>query len=233
MLVSQLHFRHVDPQTGLFHAEHPAFQSLLHLVRDYPEFRDEYMGAGYLAFGQKDLAMVAGRFIGTAERHGITTLPTAQLSTPYGLNWDMVSYPVFVEAPDTGPAPAYYYLGIPKNSVRKNEAFQMISHMLTDGPQLANSRNGLASVRNDAAFINRFGELNSQTNGKNVGAFYYHQKEGTLGPEFDLDIQTYLNFTNLWSKPEDLYIEWAHGELDNILDYRREKLEKLGVTSDD
>jgi len=80
----------------------------------------------------------------------------------------LAAFPVHADAPRTGSAPAYYYLGIPKNSLRKQDAFRIISHMLEDGPQLENGLNGMAGVRRDPAMIERFGERLATLQGKRV-----------------------------------------------------------------
>jgi len=127
----------------------------------------------------------------------------------------LAAFPVHADAPRTGSAPAYYYLGIPKNSLRKQDAFRIISHMLEDGPQLENGLNGMAGVRRDPAMIERFGERLATLQGKRVQVFFYHPEEGSPDPSYDADMEK-------WG---DAVLDVEFGILDKILDFRQKKLE--------
>ncbi|WP_027086731.1 extracellular solute-binding protein [Cohnella panacarvi] len=144
---------------------------------------------------------------------------TRGLSAPFA-NWNISSFPVLADAPGTGPAPSYYYLGIPKNSTRKTEAFQLISYLLSDEPQMDNSRNGLASALGKPEINSRFGESVAQLGGKNTQAFFRYSKEGTLDPEYDWDMQDFGVI---------IYMKEAQPLLNELLEYKRRQLEKVGV----
>ena len=133
----------------------------------------------------------------------------------------MVSFPVFADAPDSGPAASYYYLGIPKNSARKLEAFQLISYLLSDEPQRNNSLNGLASVLNIPEIVDPFGKSHPFITGKNVQAYFRHPNEGTLGPDYNWEMQK-------WGSSV-FYLD--NGRLNDIVSYQRMKLEEIGVSS--
>ncbi len=168
-------------------------------------------------FYDKQIAMIASRYLGDSSgwRNNATSGFSAPLAT-----WDMVSFPVFADAPGTGPAPAYYYLGIPKNSTRKKEAFQLISYLLSDEPQINNSLNGLASVLNTPEVNSRFGEWTGYLSGKNIQAFFRHPKEGTLDPEYDWDMQSFSS--TLFRKEAQLL-------LNDLLQYKQRQLDKVGA----
>ena len=95
----------------------------------------------------------------------------------------------------------------------------MISFLLSEEPQTSNSMNGLASVLNDPEVVNRFGESNPFISGKRVQAYFSYPREGTLGPEYDWEMQK-------WGASV-YYLE--EGIVNNILDYRRQRLENVGV----
>lgn len=129
----------------------------------------------------------------------------------------MASFPVHADAPGTGPASYYYYLGIAKSSLRKNEAFEMIAHLVSKGPQLENSRKGIASILTDPEMKDRFGEAMPALAGKRVQAFFFHTKTGSMDPEFDTEMQRW-----------DVY-DRDFGRLDEVLEFWRQKLAKIGV----
>ena len=198
LIFSQRQLRYVDPATGNPDFDNPVWDSVFPLLREidahhkHVKYEAEFGTSGYQQFFKKRVGMVAGRLHGSkaiAWRY-----PTLPFSIPVGAQWDLVSFPVFADAPAIGPAPAYYYLGVVKNSTRKKDTYQLISHLLSDEVQLANSQNGLASVRSNADINSHFGERNHQLLGKNVGAYFYHSEEGSYGPEFDVYYQTENHF---------------------------------------
>ncbi|MBO9599663.1 MAG: extracellular solute-binding protein [Cohnella sp.] len=219
---SQFDIRVFNPETGQPFAESPLWEKqkewmdrLMELEESNPLPIEPY---AYTPFMKKQLAMIAGRYIGN--NAGGANSAISGFQAPIGEGWDMVGFPVFADAPDTGPAPTYYYLGIPKNSHHKTEAFRMISFLLSEGPQTDNSRNGLASVLNDADIDSKFGELDYRLTGHHVQAFFAYPKEGSYDPEYDLNMQ-------LVGKA----VYWEDGKvLDEIMNYRRGKLEKVGVS---
>ena len=168
-------------------------------------------------FYDQQIAMIASRYLGDSSVWGNNA--TSGFSAPLAM-WDMVSFPVFADAPGTGPAPAYYYLGIPKNSTRKKEAFQLVSYLLSDEPQMNNSRNGMASVLNSTTINSQFGEWTGYLGGKNVSAFFRYPKEGTLDPEYDWDMQSF--FSSLFAKE-------TQPSLNDFLQYKQKQLDKVGA----
>lgn len=201
LLYSQFHSRFHDPETGELDADSPlwarqeeVYAELRRLVERNPL---EVTGNIYGHFADGKIAMIAGRFLGEApvsfnRGHHLTY----QMSPPPG-DWDLVSFPVFADDPETGPAPSRYYLGIPKNSQRKSEAFQLILHLLSEEVQSENSRHGLASVLRNPAIHEAFGSQNPLIHNKNTQAFFHHPKEGTLDPAFNWLLHSDLPFTRL------------------------------------
>ncbi|MBO9600819.1 MAG: extracellular solute-binding protein [Cohnella sp.] len=225
LVYSQFHLRVLNPDTGEPDADSPLwekrkafFDKYLELYDYNPLPRGVNSQTGFDYFADGKLAMIAGGLQG----NGTNSLAAAGMLPPFGQEWGMVGFPAFAEAPDTGPAPSYYYLGIPKNSRHKREAFQMISYLLSNEPQMNNSSNGLASVSNVSEAAGRFGELHPFISGKRVQAYFGYPKEGSLGPDYDWEMQKWGS--NLYG---------AGGEvLDNILGYRRQMLENVGMKNE-
>ncbi len=223
LVYSQFDIRILNPDTGEPDADSPLwerrkafFDQYMELYNHLPLPRAMTAKSDYDYFSEGKIAMIAGGLQG----NGMNNLRAAGMLPPLSQAWDMVSFPVFADAPDKGPASSYYYLGIPKNSQRKKEALRLITHMLSEEPQTSNSMNGLASVLNDPEMAGRFGELNPFLSGKRVQAFFRNSKEGTLGPDYDWEMQK-------WGSTV-YYLE--EGILDNILTYRRQRLDNVGGT---
>lgn len=168
--------------------------------------------------------MFAGRYHGESDgsyNRGDTW--TYRFSPPIG-EWDLVRFPVFEDAPDTGPAPSRYYSGIPKNSRRKQEAFQLILHLLSEDVQQANSRYGLASVRKDPAIHAEFGAQDALLLDKNRQAFLRHAEEGSHDPEYNWLLHRY-------GMPYSHYVESGsmYSGLHRLNDFLQSRLEKAGA----
>jgi ABC-type glycerol-3-phosphate transport system substrate-binding protein len=68
-----------------------------------------------------------------------------------GLNWDVVSYPTYKEAPGMHPQAYPTYFGVSGISQHKDEVMEIIQYLLSDEFQLAVSKTGtLPVVKNDA-----------------------------------------------------------------------------------
>lgn len=227
---SQLHFRFLKSDDGGAGANHPAWPRLLDFIREWNErtHGSEYRHNAYVRFAYNRTFMVAGRFLGAEAGRGASAIGgfvTAQA------DWDMAAYPVFAEAPDTGPGPAYYYLGIPRTSTRKEEAFRLITYLLSDEVQLENSRNGLASARREAELNARYGENESKLQGKRVEAFFHHPAEGTYDAVYDFNLQDMTRYPILYFYQYDseaLFSEDYFAQVRTAYDYL---LEELAITN--
>lgn len=202
---SQMGGRFPDPETGPPDFREPVWDRYAAFLEELSALRSPSLFNTYKSFGAGNVAMVAGRLHGSQHYSGAGSEATDLLMAPFA-EWDMVSFPVFPDAPDTGPAPAYYYVGIPKNSLHKQEAFRLISHLLSDEVQLENSKNGLASVRGDPAFREAFAERTYKASGKHVEAFLHHPKEADLGPHYDIYLQ-YSMYQSAWNPAADQLAE--------------------------
>lgn len=175
---SQMGGRFSDPETGFPDFSDPVWER-------YEDYLDSLLPLGpdfshliISDFANKKLAMYAGHL------HGLNAF-----MAPYA-NWDIASFPVFADAPDTGPAPGTYYVGIPQNSLRKPEAFRLIARLLSDETQLNISRYGIISIRSEPMFREAYGEWALGSLGKRVSAFFHHPREARLDADYDHLLQS-------------------------------------------
>lgn len=118
------------------------------------------------------------------------------------LNWDMAAAPTFAERKGVGFQVGPRALFISSTSAVKEQAFQVIAHLLSDEVQLANSKLGQITSLNNEAVRKTFGSDIPALKGKNTAAVFYNQVAPTpqlpmlsvnagrlLSNEFDAVIQ--------------------------------------------
>lgn len=86
------------------------------------------------------------------------------------LNWDLVTYPTNPKAPDTGQRVDTLVFSITAQSKYPDQAFQVVSVILSDEVQTNLSRNARVSVLKDTAVHGQFGKEIAEFEGKNVVA---------------------------------------------------------------
>lgn len=132
------------------------------------------------------------------DRNVAMFLATTALHTAQELgdmNWDLASFPVFKDKPDTGPQayPTYFY--VTSMSAHKDQAFEVISYLTTEEYQSQQIKDGkfLTSL-NKKAVRQLFGQNNPMYKGKNVKAFQpekyapagsVNKYNGIVNPEFN------------------------------------------------
>lgn len=225
LALSQLGGRFPDPEGGMADFRDPVWDRYDAFLAELDSLKSPMHFYIYKDFAEGNLVMTAGRLHGSQHYSGGGDTETDMLMAPFA-DWDMVSFPVFADAPDTGPAPAYYYVGIAKNSVRKQEAFRLISHLLTDDVQMENSRNGLVSVRSEPEFREVFAERTYGALGKNTPAFLYHPKEATLGPDYDHFLQYDFYQFRMSGDNQDRHLAALRDRYLELEEYRQMWLEK-------
>ncbi|GMK38560.1 hypothetical protein PCCS19_16140 [Paenibacillus sp. CCS19] len=87
-------------------------------------------------------------------------------------DWDMVSFPTFEDKPGVGPDFAGEVLSVNPNSEHREEAFEVLSYLISDEFQTWNSRIGNGSPLVNPNIHAQFGVENSFYTGKNVRAFF-------------------------------------------------------------
>lgn len=216
-----------DPETGEIDVDDPRREWVRLFVNRIYELEsqnplDRRYTLLFSLFADGRIAMVPGRFLGDNTQFAKDGSSWAFM--PYKDEWDFVSFPVHADLPRTGPAPDYYYLGIPKTSARKDDAFRLLQTMLEEEAQRENSRRAVASVWRDPAVNDRFGELDSTLAGRDTSPFFHHPEEGVQDPDYDLDMQF---------QGSDMYWPGGSSNYPDLMDYRREQLEKIGVSLDE
>ncbi|WP_193556103.1 ABC transporter substrate-binding protein [Paenibacillus ginsengarvi] len=82
------------------------------------------------------------------------------------LNWDMITYPTYKEATGKAPQPYPTLFGITSTSKFKDEAFQVLKHMLSEQEQLSLSERAVIPVLQKDNVLKAFG-TKSKYQGKN------------------------------------------------------------------
>ncbi|WP_158606674.1 ABC transporter substrate-binding protein [Paenibacillus ginsengarvi] len=82
------------------------------------------------------------------------------------MNWDMVRYPTYKEAPGKAPQPYPTLFGVTSTSKFKDEAFQVLQHMLSEQEQLSLSERAVIPVLQKDNVQKAFG-TKSKYQGKN------------------------------------------------------------------
>jgi multiple sugar transport system substrate-binding protein len=138
---------------------------LLKTIYDIPGNGEYKLGAAAESQFVKDrtLAMLPG----------LNRLPI--LINAQGLNWDMAQYPQFKEAPNTAMGVDEWILHVTKQSKYKDQAFQVISTVLSEEVQTDMARNGRFPILTGKTIEEQFGKNIPSLNGKNVKAAFLSQ----------------------------------------------------------
>ncbi|MFC6229047.1 ABC transporter substrate-binding protein [Paenibacillus allorhizosphaerae] len=114
-------------------------------------------------FKQRNLAMLPG----------LNRLPL--FKDAEGLNWDMVQYPQFKEAPNTSMGVDEWILHVTKQSKYKDQAFQVIATVVSEEVQLDMARNARFPVLTGKTVEEQFGKEVAYLQGKNLKAAFLSQ----------------------------------------------------------
>jgi multiple sugar transport system substrate-binding protein len=90
------------------------------------------------------------------------------------LNWDMIAFPKFKEAPDRGPQNYPTYFAITSISKHKEAAMEVIKFLTSDENQMELSKLGNMPVVKNETIRNAFGQETRHAN-KNLKSVYYHK----------------------------------------------------------
>lgn len=165
--LSQLSLAYVDPKTNKALVHSDAFKqalTMIHSIYSIPGNDDISIHdkANNQFTKERRLAMLASNNI--LYDAGLDKLPD--------LNWDMVSYPTWKEAPGKGLHLGGHTVAIPSNSKHKDEAFLVIETLTSDEVGLDLSRRGRISTLKDQKFKDAFGADMPFMKGKNIQAIY-------------------------------------------------------------
>lgn len=92
-------------------------------------------------------------------------------ATQAGLNWDLVTMPTYSSGPKTGIQPAVVGLFVSGKSQNKDEAFKVVSNLISDEVQLERSKIGEPSVLKNSDIKKIFGSEMPHSKGRNFVAF--------------------------------------------------------------
>src|SRR5690606_32342526 len=105
----------------------------------------------------------------------------------------VVSYPVSNET-ELLPAEQMIYIGVPARSKNKDDAYKVLSYLLSRDVQADNSRKGLVSLRGDAtSFTEEFG-ADSIIAGKSISSSFYTNKQRA---SYDISFEYSLSYNPL------------------------------------
>ncbi|CAG7644495.1 ABC transporter substrate-binding protein [Paenibacillus allorhizosphaerae] len=107
-----------------------------------------------------------------ATRTGPNILDQIPAAAAKGLDWDVVTLPVFSGAKEIGSQLNAPYFGVPPTSKHKEEAFQIIAAMLSDEAQTQLSRQGRIPVINNDNAVKAYAADLPGMEGKNLQAFF-------------------------------------------------------------
>lgn len=90
--------------------------------------------------------------------------------TTWDMNWDMIAFPSFPEAPGIGPQATPTYMYVTSTSKHRNAAFQVIQYVTSEEVQMTRSKLGDGSVLQKEDIRKSFGIDVPQYRGKNINA---------------------------------------------------------------
>lgn len=116
------------------------------------------------------------------------------------LNWDVASVPSLKEKPGVGLKPATLALFVTQTSKYKDEAFQVVSFLVSEEVQTMLSKKGVGTPLVNPAVKKVFGQEVPELRGKNTGAFYYY-KDAPPSPPRDAKLTNVnVSFTKSFSE---------------------------------
>ncbi|CAG7647446.1 ABC transporter substrate-binding protein [Paenibacillus allorhizosphaerae] len=110
----------------------------------------------------------------------LAMLPEGNILFGYGLEtspefWDMVTIPVWPEAPKIGMSPDEQIMVLSKVSKHKDDAVRLLSVVLSDEVQMDMSKNGRTSIMKDPKIQGAFAQDLAFMKGKNIQAIFKTQ----------------------------------------------------------
>lgn len=161
-MASQLSLPFVDPETN-----QSAFTSEL-WKKVFNQMVEIYSIPGNEDFKHKGSALeqfTKDRTLAMLAELNIITEESMSSDPDY---WDMASYPVFPEAPNRETGPDLHVLLISSTSKYKDDAFRVISAVVSDEVQVEMARHGKLNVMADSKLKAAFAENLDYMKGKNI-----------------------------------------------------------------
>lgn len=152
------------------------------------------------SFSSGEVAMLASSV-------GIPRMITISEKVP-DLRWDVVSFPTFKEAPATDTGRNYQLYVITSTSKVKDEAFEVISYLMSDEVQMALSRDGYITSLNNKGIQNALAADVAVLKNKNLASLFKYDKAGAyvVSPYFIGNVPSLLNnaFVKIGSGQQDI-----------------------------
>ncbi|MCC2684253.1 MAG: transporter substrate-binding protein [Paenibacillaceae bacterium] len=111
------------------------------------------------------------------------------------LNWNLVTFPTFTEAPNMDPQADGVAISIASTSKYKDEAFQIIQYLLSDEVQTALVRGGFVTPLASQAIWKQLGADEPIFKGKNLEAAFKHNMANLPVGDYDYVANPILNKT--------------------------------------
>jgi multiple sugar transport system substrate-binding protein len=102
-----------------------------------------------------------------------------------GINWDIVQYPQFKDKPNIGMQVDEWILHITKQSKLKDQAFQVITTILSDEVQAEMARNARSPIISSKSVQDEFGKNVPYLQGKNLKSIFLTQPAAPVPPSKD------------------------------------------------
>ncbi|RKN83771.1 ABC transporter substrate-binding protein [Paenibacillus ginsengarvi] len=102
----------------------------------------------------------------------VNIITTARLGELTDLNWDFAAYPTFPEAPGKGMGADLHIMVPTSTSKYPDEAFRVISAVISDEVQLDMAKQGRSSILKDDKYKTAFGQDLPFLKGKNIAAAF-------------------------------------------------------------
>jgi multiple sugar transport system substrate-binding protein len=166
-LLNQKSIPYVDPKTNKATFTDDGFKSVFDMLTKLYDIQNNGVDkdtVGYtkqLQFFEKDQT--------TAMFLALSTLGSVRFKE--GLNWDVVSYPVYKDQPNVGPQsyPTYFYIN--NTSKHKDDAFSVISYLTSDEFQRHLAMNGIFPVLKNRDAMKAYGQEIPFMKNKNTQSF--------------------------------------------------------------
>ncbi|GAA3406123.1 ABC transporter substrate-binding protein [Paenibacillus hodogayensis] len=158
---NQLGLPFVDPKTNKAATNTPEWKRWLDVMGGFYFLpNNDYKNLSF--YKEQTVAMWTGANI-------VSSVVEAASST--GLNWDVVTLPQFTDNPSGGTQMIAPFYAIPPGSKHKDEAFQLISYLLSEEVQTAKARQGKVPIVDSPAATQGYAADLPGVSGKNMGAF--------------------------------------------------------------
>jgi multiple sugar transport system substrate-binding protein len=167
-LASQLSLPYVDPKTNKAVVSNAGWQKLAGIWKQIYEIPNNLPADNLIQNGKQDflnqsVAIWAGN-----------TPPwdNFEKEEKNGLDWDMVTFPTFKDAPGIGRSPKDKILAISPTSKNKDAAFQVLAFLDSHDDMLHLAQSGKIVPTADKSILDHFGEAVPVLKGKNTQALF-------------------------------------------------------------